>query len=231
MSKRAIILAGGLGTRLKPYTLTMPKPLVPVGHTPILEIIIQQLVKYGFNHITITINHMADMIKDYFGDGSKWKIKIDYSLESKPLSTIGPLSLISDLPEYFLIMNGDVLTDLDYAKFYDFHINSGNIYTISSYQREQMNDYGVLYINNNNLLVDFKEKPKNILNVSMGVYMASKRLIDHIPNNKKYGFDDLMNDLIKKNEKINVKKHNGYWLDIGRPDDYERACQDVLKII
>tara|TARA_B100000965_G_C19552842_1_gene740832 strand:- start:540 stop:1235 length:696 start_codon:yes stop_codon:yes gene_type:complete len=231
MSKRAIILAGGLGTRLKPYTLTMPKPLVPVGHTPILEIIIQQLVKYGFNHITITINHMADMIKDYFGDGSKWKIKIDYSLESKPLSTIGPLSLISDLPEYFLIMNGDVLTDLDYAKFYDFHINSGNIYTISSYQREQMNDYGVLYINNNNLLVDFKEKPKTILNVSMGVYMASKRLIDHIPNNKKYGFDDLMKDLIKKNEKINVKKHNGYWLDIGRPDDYERACQDVLKII
>ena len=92
-----------------------------------------------------------------------------------------------------------------YAKFYDFHINSGNIYTISSYQREQMNDYGVLYINNNNLLADFKEKPKTILNVSMGVYMASKRLIDHIPYNKKYGFDDLMNDLIKKNEKINVK--------------------------
>ena len=118
MSKRAIILAGGKGTRLKPYTISLPKPLVPIKDKPILEIIISQLASYGFNHITITINHMADIIKAFFNDGSKWGVKIDYSLEKKPLSTMGPLKLINDLPENFLIMNGDILTDLDFKIFY-----------------------------------------------------------------------------------------------------------------
>ena len=132
MSKRAIILAGGKGTRLKPYTVSLPKPLVPIGEMPILEIIILQLARSGFDHITLTVNHLADIIRAFCGDGSKWGIKIDYSLEDKPLSTMGPLKLISDLPDNFLIMNGDVLTDLDFGQLYDDHVNAGSIFTVSA---------------------------------------------------------------------------------------------------
>jgi len=231
MSKRAIILAGGKGTRLKPYTVSLPKPLVPVGSSPILEIIIKQLAQNGFDHITITINHMADIIKAFFGDGSKWNIKIDYSLEEKPLSTMGPLKLINDLPENFLIMNGDVLTDLNFDEFYNWHTSSDAIYSISSYIRTHVNDYGVLNVNDQNVLTGFQEKPSTQFIVSMGVYMASKRVLDHIPYNQPYGFDQLMLDLLKIQEKVVVKHHKGYWLDIGRPDDYEIACNDINKLL
>lgn len=226
MYKRAVILAGGKGTRLKPYTISLPKPLVPIGDMPILEIIIRKLSKSGFDHITITVNHMADIIRAYFNDGSKWGVKIDYSLESKPLSTMGPLKLIKDLPENFLIMNGDVLTDIDFNEFYNYHVNNDNIFTVSAFSREQKVDYGVLEIGIDNKLVNFIEKPTNRYNVSMGVYMANKRILDYIPENQFYGFDHLMLDLIKQNLPATVKIHSGYWLDIGRPDDYEKACND-----
>ena len=227
MSKRAVILAGGKGTRLKPYTISLPKPLVPVGDMPILEIIIRQLTKSGFDHITITINHMADIIRAYCGDGTKWGIKIDYSLEDKPLSTMGPLKLIKDLPEDFLVMNGDVLTDLDFNSFYEDHVKSQDIFTISAYSRDQKVDYGVLEVGNGNKLVNFVEKPVTRYNVSMGVYMANKKILDYIPENQLYGFDHLMLDLIRFHNPATVKVHSGYWLDIGRPDDYEKACKDV----
>jgi len=226
MSKRAIILAGGKGTRLKPYTVSLPKPLVPVGEIPILEIIIRQLVKYGFDHITITINHMADIIKAFFGDGSKWDVKIDYSLEDKPLSTMGPLKLINDLPDNFLIMNGDVLTDLNFKDFYNWHVDKNNIYTISSYIRTHKNDYGVLEVDGSGKLSGFHEKPITRFNVSMGVYMANKGILEFIPENEPFGFDDLMLVLIDKKKNATVKPHNGYWLDVGRPDDYAKACLD-----
>ena len=227
MSKRAVILAGGKGTRLKPYTISLPKPLVPVGDMPILEINIRQLTKSGFDHITITINHMADIIRAYCGNGSKWGIKIDYSLEDKPLSTMGPLKLIKDLPEDFLVMNGDVLTDLDFNSFYEDHVKSQDIFTISAYSRDQKVDYGVLEVGNGNKLVNFVEKPVTRYNVSMGVYMANKKILDYIPENQLYGFDHLMLDLIRFHNPATVKVHSGYWLDIGRPDDYEKACKDV----
>lgn len=224
--KRAILLAGGKGTRLRPYTLTMPKPLVPIGDMPIIEIIIRQLVKFGFEHITITVNHMADMIKEFCGDGSKWGIKIDYSLEIKPLSTMGPLKLITDLPENFLVMNGDVLTDIDFSEFYNEHVNKESIFTISAYERDHKVDYGVLESNDENKLVAFKEKPVLLYNVSMGVYMVNKRCLDVIPEDTFYGFDHLMLDLIKNNTPAIVRPYKGYWLDIGRPDDYEQACNE-----
>lgn len=227
MERRAVILAGGKGTRLKPYTINMPKPLVPVGEKPIIEIIILKLVKYGFNHITITVNHMADMIKEFCGDGSKWGIKIDYSLETKPLSTMGPLKLINDLPEDFLVMNGDVLTDLDFEIFYNEHIQKGSIFTVSAYERDHKVDYGVLEANEDNKLVAFREKPVLHYLVSMGVYMVNKKCMDVIPSDTFYGFDHLMLDLIKRKIPATVRPFNGYWLDIGRPEDYEQACIDV----
>jgi NDP-mannose synthase len=230
MSKRAIILAGGKGTRLKPYTVSLPKPLVPVGEMPILEIIIRQLQKSGFTHITVTINHMADIIQAFFGDGSKWDLKIDYSLEAKPLSTMGPLTLINDLPEDFLVMNGDVLTDLNYAEFYNYHVLNRNNFTIGSFRRKDKIDYGVLVCDDKNRLVKFDEKPVHEVLVSMGVYMINKKVVNHIPANTFFGFDHLMNLLIKKAEYPAIYEYNGYWLDIGRPDDYEIAINDINKL-
>jgi NDP-mannose synthase len=226
MSKRAILLAGGKGTRLKPYTINMPKPLVPIGDTPIIEIIIRQLAQHGFTHVTITLNHLADMIKEFCGDGSKWNILIDYSLEDKPLSTMGPLKLIKDLPDNFLVMNGDVLTDLDFAGFYDLHIQNKNIFTISSYLRDHKVDYGVLESNEDDKLISFSEKPVLHYKVSMGVYMLNKKCLEVIPNDTFYGFDHLMLNLMEQKQPATVKVFDGYWLDIGRPEDYEKACVD-----
>ena len=225
MSKRAVILAGGMGTRLRPYTLALPKPLMPVGESPILEIIIKQLVQHGFDHITLAVNHQAELIKAFFGDGRKWNIKVDYSLEDRPLSTMGPLKLINDLPKNFLIMNGDVLTDLNFSELYDSHIKQDNIFTISSFTREHVIDYGVLETDTNRKLSGFKEKPKATFEVSMGVYVASNLILDVIPAGVLYGFDHLMLDLIEKKHPATVVNHKGYWLDIGRPDDYHIAIE------
>lgn len=230
MGKRAVLLAGGKGTRLYPYTLTMPKPLVPISDDmPIIEIIIRQLVKYGFNHVTITVNHMADMIRTFCGDGSRWGIKIDYSLETKPLSTMGPLKLIKDLPEDFLVMNGDVMTDLDFGAFYDVHVAEGNIFTISAYERDNKIDYGVLDMDERGRLVGFREKPVLHYHVSMGVYMMNRKCLEVIPEDTFYGFDHLMLELIQRHTPATVKTFKGYWMDIGRPDDYEQARKDFFE--
>jgi NDP-sugar pyrophosphorylase family protein len=231
MSKRAVILAGGKGTRLKPYTITLPKPLVPVGDKPILELIIIQLERYGFNHITITVNHMAEIIKAFFGNGAKWNVKIDYTSEEMPLSTMGPLSLIKNLPDNFLVMNGDVLTDMNLAHFYDHHVNKGNIFTIGSFRRKEKIDYGVLHSNETGKLIRFEEKPVFDFLVSMGIYMVNKNVLAYIPENTFFGFDHLMNLLIEKFELPAIYEYDGYWLDIGRADDYEQAIRDLDKIM
>ena len=223
--KRAVILAGGKGTRLRPYTTVLPKPLMPIGEYPILEVVVRQLIKNGFSHITMAVNHQADLIRAFFGDGQKWNVKIDYSQENEPLGTMGPLTLISDLPDHFLIMNGDVLTDLNFRKFYDEHVASENIFSISAFERVQRVDYGVLCSDRDGQLIGFTEKPNNTYLVSMGIYMASQRVLDFIPESF-FGFDTLMLDLISKHEQVAIKNHNGYWLDIGRPDDYMQAIEE-----
>ena len=226
MSKRAVVLAGGKGTRLKPYTITLPKPLVPVGDDmPVLEIIIRQLRSHGFNHITLAVNHMSEIIKAFFGDGSKWDVKIDYSEESKPLGTMGPLKNIIDLPENFLVMNGDIITDLNYGSFYAEHSKGKSIFTISSFERNEQVDYGVL-TSEKGSLKELSEKPLIKYEVSMGVYMLSKKVLDFIPKNQEFGFDQLMYKLLKNKNKVSVKKHAKYWLDIGRPSDYQIAIND-----
>lgn len=225
-TKCAVILAGGKGTRLRPYTISMPKPLVPVGDYPVLEIITRQLSKKGFGRVIITVNHQADLIKAFFGDGAKWGLNIEYSLETKPLGTMGPLRNISNLPDNFIVMNGDILTNLDYGTLLDNHINAKSIFTISAYNREHNVDYGVLYLDNNNILTAFEEKPKLYYTVSMGVYAVSKSVLRYIPEDEYFGFDNLMLKLIASNEKVKVKLFSGYWLDIGRPEDYQKATDD-----
>lgn len=230
MSKRAIIMAGGKGTRLKPYTISLPKPLVPIGDVPILEIIIRQLKKAGFDHITLTVNHMAEIIQAYFAYGSKWGIKIDYSLELKPLSTMGPLTLIPDLPEDFLVMNGDILTDLNFEEFYHSHIANKSNFTIASYLRKDKVEYGVLIRNENSELIQFQEKPENDYLVSMGIYMMNKKNLAYVPHDTFFGFDHLMNALIEQKQYPRIHEFNGHWLDIGRPADYERAVEEHTKM-
>lgn len=229
---RAIILAGGKGTRLMPYTTTIPKPLVPVGDMAIMEIVIRQLASCGFNHITVAVNHQAQLIRAYFEDGKQWGVTIDYSIEDIPLSTIGPLRLIKDLPEHFLVMNGDILTDLDYAGFYQSHVDSKAIGTIATYKRETKIDFGVLkYNGERNLISDFIEKPVERFCVSMGVYTFSREIEKFIPEGIPFGFDDLVLKLITEKQDIRAHPFNGYWLDIGRPDDYDKANSEFDKIV
>lgn len=225
ISKRAIILAGGKGSRLRPYTIVLPKPLMPIGDYPILELVVRQLIKNNFNHITMCVNHQADLIKTFFADGKRWGIKIDYSNEYEPLGTMGPLKQISDLPNNFLVMNGDILTNLNFESFHNEHVRDNEIFTISSYKRSQKVDYGVLECTRDCYLENFKEKPKNDFKVSMGIYMLNKKILDFIPSGF-YGFDSLMHKLIKSKNRVKVKEFNGYWLDIGRPDDYIKAIED-----
>jgi NDP-mannose synthase len=226
MSKRAIVLAGGKGTRLRPYTVVLPKPLMPIGEYPILEIIVRQLAFHGFDHITITVNHQAEIIKAFFGSGSKWNTYIDYSLEDRPLSTMGPLTLIGDLPENFLVMNGDVLTDLDFDLFYKAHVSAKHLFTIGAVERTEVSEYGVLNVDSSNVLTGFMEKPENHYTVSMGIYMANRRIVKYIPEGVAYGFDRLMLDLLANSQRVAIHRHDGYWLDIGRPDDYTQAIEE-----
>lgn len=226
MSKRAVILAGGKGTRLRPYTVVLPKPLMPIGEFPILEVIVRQLVCSGFTHITMAVNHQAEIIKAFFQDGERWGIRIDYSLEDIPLGTMGPLRLIDDLPQNFLVMNGDVLTDLDFSAFHDAHVLSGNIFTISSMRRQHRIDYGVLDTDGAGSLAGFREKPCVDYEVSMGVYMVNAEALEFVPPAIPFGFDRLMLKLLDLKRQVDVRPFAGYWLDIGRPDDYAKAIDE-----
>jgi len=196
---RAVILAGGKGTRLKPYTYSLPKPLMPIGgEMPILEIILKQLKNNGFDHITMAVNYMAKIIKAFFGDGSDWGLKIDYSLEKKPLSTIGPLTVINDLPDDFLVMNGDILSDINYREFFKWHLKERNEVTVATFKRVSRIDFGVLKYKKSQEIVEFIEKPEYHFDVSMGIYAIKKSVIKNLPKNEMYGFDELMVDGIKK---------------------------------
>lgn len=224
---RAIILAGGKGTRLRPYTTLIPKPLVPLGgQYSILEIIILQLKKAGFSHVTLAINHLAQLIKAYFGNGEQFAIKIDYSLEEQELSTIGPLSLIDDLPDNFLVMNGDILCDLDYGQFLRSHIDGRHEISVSTFKREVNVDFGVLTYDHNHILTGFFEKPMYQFDVSMGIYALNRKIISALEKGQKYGFDNLMLDSLAFNRSVNIIPFDGYWLDIGRPDDYDNANEN-----
>lgn len=222
---RAVILAGGRGTRLRPFTITLPKPLMPVVDQPILEIIIRQLASQGFERITLAVNHQAELLKAYFGDGSRWNVQVDYSLEIEPLGTMGPLRLIRDLPEHFLVMNGDILSDIRYGSLLARHRAEDRLFTIATAARQQHIDYGVLEVTDG-YLSSFQEKPSIPYLVSMGVYCLSRRVVEHIPQGQPFGFDQLVLRLIERGEPVRTQSHDGYWLDIGRPDDYQKAIED-----
>jgi NDP-sugar pyrophosphorylase family protein len=228
---KAVILAGGKGTRLKPYTTVFPKPLMPINDKPILEIVIRQLKSHGFDEVIITVGHLAELIMTFFGDGSKFETKINYSREDKPLGTAGGLGLIKqELNETFLMMNGDVLTTLNYSDLTDYHNRNGAIATIALNKREVDIDFGVVELDNDNSIVGYKEKPKIEYLVSMGVYIFEPVILKYIGPNKYLDFPDLVKKLISNGEIVKGYVYDGYWLDIGRPDDYERANREIEEI-
>lgn len=225
-----MILAGGQGTRLRPFTIVLPKPLVPVGEQPVLEIVLRQLRRAGFSRVTLAVNHRASLIQAFFRDGRDWGLQIDYSLESQPLSTIAPLRLIGDLPETFLLMNGDVLSDLDFARLLRHHDDSGALFTVASSRRRQTIDYGVLELDVSGMrLTGFAEKPTADYEVSMGIYVVNREIVAMIPPERAYGFNHLMLDLLAGGKHVNVYRHDGYWVDIGRPEDYAQAVEDFAR--
>ena len=227
---RAIILAGGKGARLRPYTYSLPKPLMPIGgEIPILGIILKQLKKNGFNKVTITVNYLAKIIQAFFGYGEDWGLEINYSFEKKPLDTVGPLTLINDLPETFLVMNGDLLTDLNFNEFFNWHKKHNNDISVATFKRMTQNDSGVLSYDDQHNIIDFKEKPIEYHNVSMGIYVLNKFIIDSLPKNESIGFDRLIIDAINNKLKIKAYPHDSYWLDIGCTDDYKKANEYFLK--
>jgi NDP-sugar pyrophosphorylase family protein len=225
---KAVILAGGKGTRLKPYTTVIPKPLVPVGEKAILEILLGRLKKSGVDEVILCVNHFAEIIQAFFGDGSRHGLRIRYSTEERPLGTVAPIKLIRELPEAFLVMNGDLLTDLDFRNLYDEHLRSGRVLTVSTYHRTSKIDFGVIDMDKESLtMTGFMEKPEYDFEVSMGVYAMNRRALEFVPEETPFGFDNLMLTLLEHKEPVGVYPYDGYWLDIGRPDDYEKANEDI----
>lgn len=223
---RAVILAGGFGTRLFPYTLVLPKPLVPIGNKPIIEVVIRQLAYYGFDRITIAVGYHAELIMAVLGDGAKFGVPIDYSIEENPLNTIGPLRLISTPEESFLVMNGDLLTDLNYADFYATHSKEGSILTVATCKRHVSLSLGVISYDEKKRVISFQEKPQFDYDVSMGVYIFEPRILDYIPPGQPFGFDHLMLRLLDAGEPVSVYPFEGKWLDMGTQDDLNRAMEE-----
>jgi NDP-mannose synthase len=221
----AVILAGGKGVRLRPYTTRLPKPLVPIGEEhSILEIALNQLSHVGFTDVTLAISHFGDLIRSYIGDGSRWRMNINYTgPEEVPLGTLGPVLAVRDqLPDHFLVMNGDILTDLDYADLMRCHDDSGAPLTIATYRREVRIDYGVLTAKDGRI-AEFTEKPAIDYRVSMGVYACSKPTLMRYTPGLPFGFDELVLDLLARGTPPADYAFDGYWFDIGRPEDYDRA--------
>jgi len=226
---QAIILAGGKGTRLKPYTTILPKPLMPIEEYPILEIIIKQLSYFGVQEITLAVGHLKELIQAFFNDGKKWSVKISYSMEEKPLGTAAPLKLLESLEDNFLVMNGDVLTNLNFRKFFEYHLKNKAYCTIAMYRKPVKIDLGVIKTDDKNFLYDYIEKPTLDYQVSMGVYAFKKEVLEYIPTNKYLDFPSLIHILLKDKKKVAGYPFQGYWLDIGRPDDYSTAIEVYEK--
>ena len=219
---QAVILAGGKGLRLKPFTTNIPKPLVPIDDMPILEIVLRQLKKHGFTEIVLAVNHLAELIMAFFGDGRKLGLKIKYSIEDRPLGTAGPLSIIDHLRSNFLVMNGDLLTTINYRHLFDYHIKKKSDITISTYKKHVNIDLGVLEIKND-VFINYIEKPTYAFNVSMGIYVMRKSVLQFIGRNQKMDLPDLVLQAKKQDKKVHCYSGDYYWLDIGRVDDFETA--------
>ncbi len=220
----AIVLAGGKGSRLKPFTAVIPKPLVPIGDESIVEVVLQQLAGHGFQRVVMSIGHLGHLIEAVLGDGSRYGLDIEYVREPSPLGTVGPLHLVQRLPEHFLVLNGDVLTDLDFDGLLSRHVADDRTLTVATYPRRVAVTLGVIDTDDSGLAVGFREKPSYDFQVSMGVYAMHRRVLAHIPAGEPFGFDQLMGTMLAKGDPVGTFDWgHGRWLDIGRHGDFAAA--------
>jgi mannose-1-phosphate guanylyltransferase len=223
---KAVIQAGGKGTRLRPYTNVLPKPLMPVGSKPVLELLLAWLRRNGTEEVFITTGYLGHLIQSFCGDGRQWDLRISYTQENEPLGTIGPLTLLRDqLDEPFLVLNGDVLTDLNLKAFMAAHRQTESAVTIATVRREVRIDFGVIE-DRERRVTEFHEKPKLSHLVSMGIYCMQPEMLQHIPSRVPFGFDDLMHRMLERGIPAHTFLHNGLWLDVGRVEDFQKA-QDM----
>lgn len=224
---QAVILAGGKGTRLRPFTSSLPKPLVPVGDYPIIEIVLRQLKRHGFNDIVISTGHLAELIEAYCGDGRRWKLHIRYVREDKPLSTAGALKLVTGLKPNFLTINGDLLTTLNFRKLFEHHVRSGATGTLAVCERKSIVDFGVVDLDAKGFLQGFSEKPEYRYLVSMGINVFRKEVLSYMRRGEALGIPDLLSRVRDSGKAVTGFKSTAEWLDIGRPEDYQTA-QDIF---
>ena len=223
---KAVVLAGGKGARLAPYTTILPKPLMPIGDMPILEVMLLQMRDAGIEHVVLTVGHLSELLRSFFKDGSQFGIEISYSYESCPLGTAGPIALVDGLDETFLVSNGDVLTTLNLSDLIEFHREEKAIATIAAHHRQSKIDLGVIQKNGDCLITGYIEKPVYDFMVSMGIYVFEPAVLDYIDRDQYLDIPDLIKKLIAAGERIVEYEFNGYWEDLGRPDDYARASKD-----
>jgi NDP-sugar pyrophosphorylase family protein len=223
---KAVVMAGGKGTRLAPYTKILPKPLMPIGDTPILEIMLRQMQRAGIDEVTLSVGHLSELLHAFFQDGQQFGLKINYSYEDHPLGTAGPLSLVPGLDAPFLVTNGDVLTTLNLKDLINFHHSKGGIATIAAHSRNIKIDLGVIQSNPESEIVGYTEKPSINLYVSMGVYVFEPRILSYIEHNQYLDLPDLILKLLDAGERVVSYPFDGYWMDLGRLSDYEQAIKD-----
>jgi NDP-sugar pyrophosphorylase family protein len=223
---RAIIMAGGKGVRLAPVTEVIPKPLVPIGGMPVMEIVIRQLKQHGFRWITLAVGYMGELIQAYFQDGARWHLKIDYYFESEALGTVGALSMIEGLNDTFMVMNADILTNLNYRELVDYHKARRTIATVGACERQESINFGVIIKDGDWRIKDYLEKPISSYLVSMGVYVFDPPVLTYLKKGSYLDFPDLVKILIDAGQPINCYTFDGYWLDIGRHSDYDQATED-----
>ena len=224
----AVVLAGGLGMRLRPYTMNIPKPLLPLGDQATMEIVLQQLAGQGFERVVITVGHMPQLIEALLGDGERFGLRIEYVVEVEPLGTAGSLNLVEDLDETFLVMNGDLLTTIDYGKVVASQRAAERAATVVLARREVPIDYGVVYVDEEGYLERYEEKPVLHHCVSTGIYALDRSTVSRVPQGR-FDMPDLITGLVAAGERVRCHITDEYWQDIGRFDDYQRASADFVN--
>lgn len=231
MTFTAVVLAGGKGTRLSPFTYVLPKPLLPIDQRPILDIVLTQLAREGCEKATLALGHLGHLIEVYCGDGRQWGLDLEYFRETTPLGTVGVLAQLESLPEEpFIVMNGDVLSDLSFGELLDSHINGGAELTIGAFRRTERDELGVIETDDDGRVTEYHEKPVHHYLVSMGIYAVQRSVVELIPTGHRMDFPDLVQALLASGRDVDTHVHANYWLDLGRPDDFTQANEQFESL-